>query len=273
MLLDMIKGKINLFKFTQQRRVKMKLFNLIVLFSIAILVVGCHEPNSPTSVDNNTTTPAINNNNFSLALSSSLPPGQNFNLSTYKLQTPVASGSGVLEISQPQLATFTASYFYTGSDGAMTFWCPVTGATTSGSSYPRSELRQLTEFKPTGTHILSGTVKILQQPSTGKIIFAQIHGSLSGSEMLKLRWTNGSIRVGTKTTIISSIAIGTTINYTIKLVGTQLTVTVNGSTYSKTYGTGWDKDNLYFKAGSYIEDNSGTSTEGGKVAYYALSNS
>jgi hypothetical protein len=213
------------------------------------------------------------------ALNPSLSPGGNFNLSDFKLQLPVASGSGVLEIDQPQLATYTSSFFYTASDGAMTFWTPVTGATTSGSSYPRSELRDLREWAVTSTKTQTGTVKILQQPSTGKIIFAQIHGHVSGSELLKLRWTNGEVRAGVKTSIGASeaqqviksgLSLGTEINYTIRMSNRVLTVTVNGTTVSYTMASNWDQDTVYFKAGCYIEDNAGTSSEGGKVAYYAL---
>src|SRR5262245_28267130 len=94
-------------------------------------------------------------------------PGQNFNLSSFKLQTPIASGGGVLEISQPQLASYTSSNFYANSDGPMVFFTPVTGATTEGSSYPRSELRQLTEWNTntSGGRTQTGTCRILQAPS------------------------------------------------------------------------------------------------------------
>src|SRR5689334_23501229 len=76
------------------------------------------------------------------ALDPGRPPGGNFDLSHWKLTLPDASAS---ELSAAQLvAGYTnASFFFTGPDGAMVFWCPVTGGTTSGSSYPRSELREL----------------------------------------------------------------------------------------------------------------------------------
>src|SRR5277367_1496316 len=120
--------------------------------------------------------------NFSVwALDPSKPPGGNFDLSHWKLTLPDAS---VSEIQAAQLvAGYTnASFFYTGSDGAMVFWCPVTGGTTSESSYPRSELRE--ELNPPnddvnwtgyGSNILSAQCKVLQVPSTGKVIIGQIH--------------------------------------------------------------------------------------------------
>src|SRR5262245_24009957 len=59
------------------------------------------------------------------ALDPGLAPGDNFDLSHWKLTLPDLAGT---EIGAAQLdGGFTNSFFYTGSDGAMTFWCPVTG--------------------------------------------------------------------------------------------------------------------------------------------------
>jgi hypothetical protein len=104
-----------------------------------------------------------------------LSPGENFNLSNWKLTLPDSSAS---EKFPEQLTDgYTSAYFYTGEDGSMIFWAPVNGGTTSGSSYPRSELRELinpeddnTNWIGDGTHTLDAQVKVLQVPSTGKVI-------------------------------------------------------------------------------------------------------
>src|ERR1041385_1444724 len=63
------------------------------------------------------------------------PPGANFNRSHWSLTLPDPTAS---VISPTRLtAGFTNSYFYTGADGAMVFWVPVTGGTTSASDDPR----------------------------------------------------------------------------------------------------------------------------------------
>src|SRR5271169_5717251 len=80
------------------------------------------------------------------ALNPNLPPGSNFDLSHWKEQLPTwqgvltgTSGSSVDEVQPPQLvAGFTNTYFYTGPDGSMVFWAPDDGASTSGSTHPRS---------------------------------------------------------------------------------------------------------------------------------------
>jgi hypothetical protein len=84
-----------------------------------------------------------------------LYPSQILNLSDWKITMPYdANGEqfepGVTpgdaeEVTQPALATFSDSkYFYVNStkDGVV-FMAPVNGATTSGSGYPRTELRQM----------------------------------------------------------------------------------------------------------------------------------
>jgi len=210
----------------------------------------------------------------------SRPPGQNFNLSNFHLQTPFASGSSIQIISQPQLATYTSSVFYTAADGAMTFWCPVNGATTSGSSYPRSELRDLNEWTVSSTHTLTASCRVLQQPSNGNTIIGQVHGNISGSELCKLRWSNGRVEAGVKPQLggsefrifIGNYSLGTLLNYTIRVSNHLLTVTVNGSTVTHNLNSSWDADSrYYFKAGTYPQDNVGTSSEGSRVAFYSLS--
>src|ERR1039458_1202373 len=74
------------------------------------------------------------------ALDPSKPPSGNFDLSHWKLQLPTAggvltcSGGSVDEEKPAQLAGFTNTYFYTGSDGSMVFWAPINGATTDRKS-------------------------------------------------------------------------------------------------------------------------------------------
>jgi parallel beta-helix repeat protein len=127
------------------------------------------------------------------------PPGSNFDLSHWKLTLPDAVAS---EIPAAQLtAGSTNSFFFTGADGAMVFWCPVTGGTTSGSSYPRAELRELLDpendnvnWTGYGTHILNAQCKVTQIPSSKKTIIGQIH-SFSGNAypLIKLQFNNGTV--------------------------------------------------------------------------------
>jgi hypothetical protein len=232
-------------------------------------------------------------------LNPSLPPSGNFNLTTWNLTLPTGTAGHPDVIPTKTLDTgYTSQYFYTGSDGAMTFWCPVTGVTTSGSSYPRTELR---ETKPDGTlynwnvldgtATLSATLAVNQVPSTGKIVIGQIHdngaGGIKDEPLIKLVYeynsTTGTAAIvaqirstptssNTDYTLATGIKLNTQFSYQIQLRSDlTLSVQINGVTqYSKPIDPIWESQGLYFKAGAYVQDNVGTSTEGGKVSFYAL---
>ena len=84
-----------------------------------------------------------------VAAAAVLPDGLSeppFNASAFELQLPVSDGrSGVQTIGPAALHTYSSKYFtVNGSDGSATLFCPVNGAHTSGSKYPRTELREAT---------------------------------------------------------------------------------------------------------------------------------
>ena len=218
-----------------------------------------------------------------LALDPRLPPGKNFDLTHWKLTLPDVS-----EIPAAQLSGgYSSPWFNTGSDGSMIFWCPVTGTNTTTSSFPRSELRELMDPKDSdvnwtgyGLHHLSGQCKVLQLPSTGKVIIGQIH-SKSGNAypLVMLMYDNGNIRAlvrqSPNTTVNVSYGVGRaalndTIDYEIDLTDGLLSTSVNGATLSTNIflsDPAWAAQTFYFKAGAYCQDNSGTDTEGARVAF------
>src|SRR6185503_16878576 len=64
------------------------------------------------------------------------------------------------------------------------------------------------------------------------------------------------------------------ITYEIKVVDGVASVTVNGVTKSHNFyatDSAWKDSTFYFKAGAYLQDNTGPETEGGRVAFYSLS--
>src|SRR5262245_40756963 len=60
-----------------------------------------------------------------LALDPSLPPGGNFDLSKWKLTLPDPKTTEVAGVDLGK-GFVDPLYFFTGPDGGMTFWCPVT---------------------------------------------------------------------------------------------------------------------------------------------------
>jgi hypothetical protein len=221
------------------------------------------------------------------ALDSALPPGGNFDLSHWKLTLP---DSGASEKSPVQLTGgFTNQYFFTGPDGAMVFWCPVTGGTTSGSSYPRSELREMIDpsddnvnWTGYGTHTLAAQCKVTQQPPTSKkVIIGQIHG-FNVDPLIKLQSSNGKIEALVKDKpaggsdikyTFATIGLNSNINYQIQVVNGWLTLTVNGLVTNHNFfatSPAWTNQTFYFKAGDYCQEAGTNSAEGSSVRFYAL---
>ena len=224
--------------------------------------------------------------NVVMALDASKPPGANFDLSHWKCTLADATAS---EVSPARLAAgYVSPFFYTGPDGAMTFWSPVTGGTTANSTYPRSELREMLDpgnsrvnWTGYGTHILRAQCKILKQPSTGKIIIGQVHG-FQTDPLVKLQWNDGLLQAyfknapggsDTKHTI-TTVSPEALINYEIRVTNGVATVLANGRSASHDFfqsSAAWRTNTYYFKAGAYVQDNAGLDDEGGLVAFYELS--
>ena len=237
------------------------------------------------------------------ALDPSQPPGSNFDLSHWKLQLPTwlgvltgTSGSSVDEkIPALLVAGFTNAYFYTGPDGSMVFWAPDNGASTSGSTHPRSELRE--RINPSndsanwllyGAHTLNGQCKVWQIPSdTRKVIIGQIHAvnSVSNLPTVKIQFNNGTLE-GTVKTISTNdssdtkftygfVGLSNNITYQIKVVNGLISIAINGKTNSLNVfqsDPAYTNVQQYFKAGSYnqTDDPCNCSTDGARVAFYSL---
>lgn len=87
-------------------------------------------------------------------LDPALPPGSNFELLSWKLDTPAdLDGNGISDTaSETDLDNgFTDGFFFTGTDGGMVFRSTIDGAKTSANtSYTRSEFREMLRRGNTG---------------------------------------------------------------------------------------------------------------------------
>ena len=119
----------------------------------------------------------------------SIQPSQYFDLSHWKLTLPVDADGGTsgvaAELQPSHLTGYSSKWFATGASGAtVEFRAPVDGATTAGSHYPRSELRELRDpdndnvnWTLIDTSSLQAKCIVRQVPSsTGKVVVGQIHG-------------------------------------------------------------------------------------------------
>ena len=225
-------------------------------------------------------------------LDPTLPPGGNFNLSIWQLQLPTGSPGKPDTIQPAQLkgpnGYSNPAYFWTDkNDGSMTFWAPEKGVTTPNSNYARSELREMNsdgsvaDWHLAGSHQLQATLRVVSV--TNHVCVGQIHLGTGGSSTKPLvelyYYANGNIVLGVEdspsggqtTHQIANVPVGKQFSYTIAVTGgNTVALTVNGKTTKYPIPSSFDQYNMYFKAGSYNQSSSSSTSNGAKVKFYAL---
>jgi hypothetical protein len=178
-------------------------------------------------------------------LNPALPPSANFTLTDWYLTLPTGTAGDPNTVKN--LVGYTDSpYFFTGTDGSLTFSCPTNGVTTSGTDNPRSELRETRNgsnynwsLSTYTTNTLAATLSVSQVPDTGQIVIGQIHdvGGTDGASpadtvadepLIKLEYDsnptdknggpcNGCIYAETRATpaTATGTGTGTQVDYTI----------------------------------------------------------
>ncbi|WP_315974420.1 polysaccharide lyase family 7 protein [Microvirga sesbaniae] len=237
-----------------------------------------------------------------MALDPKTAPGQNFDLSDWKIGLPVDGSGGFKGTSREvkNLSSYEHSkYFYTGPDGAMTFVAPVEGATTKGSKFARSELREMigserAAWRLSKGGVMTATLTVDHAPTKfdgtpGRIVVGQIHGQ--DEELVRLNWENGRVyfvndQAGPKNSETKfyfhnaagkqpQVSLNERFSYSISAKGDQLVVTVkaDGQTYKSVskINSVWQSDTFYFKAGAYLGVNETQGTGYGQTSFYALS--
>ena len=210
-------------------------------------------------------------------LSSSKSPGDQFRLNNWKLTLPDSSAS---EKSPDDLENdYTSKYFYTDSDGSMTFYVPGSGGTTDTAKYPRSELRQLCNPDASNPdrynwrvgdsdsyNYVEGTYRIGDLDSSSrKVVIQQIH-AYDGPPLIKVQYESNKIYALIKTDEDGDdedkVLIGSVDDDEKFLLRTTVTESGNLKVYfngdlKTTYAVGgyWGDYKNYFKAGNYLQSN------------------
>lgn len=213
-------------------------------------------------------------------------------LSTWNLTIPV--GTPPTTIDTPRLVSgFKNSYFHADS-GTLFFWAPVTGSRTANTEYPRSELREtyadgrLRNWTYNqADNFLRATLAINQVPSSGRVVIGQIHAYQSTKPLIKLEYQykdskqTGSVIAkvrmrpddgeGRTIVVAENVPLNRNFTYVIHLnKAGLLSINAANGQWSERIGAAWGAKPLYFKAGVYVQDNSGNSQEGGKVTFAKL---
>ncbi|MEU2711315.1 polysaccharide lyase family 7 protein [Streptomyces sp. NPDC007205] len=218
-------------------------------------------------------------------------PGGTFDLSVWELQEPVGSPGHPTTVPSSRLQGangYQDAYFYTDTrDGAMTFWAPEKGVTTPNSNYARSELREMNrdgspaDWALSGAHRMSATLRVVSV--TQNVCVGQIHLGTGGSStkpLLELYYhANGDIVLGTENSpsggqtahAVGHVPVGRTWSYTVAVSGgNTIDLTVNGATTHYGIPSSFQRYKQYFKAGSYNQSSSDSTTNGARVAFYGL---
>ena len=192
-------------------------------------------------------------------------PSQILDLKRWKLTLPTGSAGSPKEITQPALDTFTSTPWFepTSDCGAVAFRSAVDGVTTKGSSYPRSELREMADSgsnaawsSGSGTHTMTVTEAFTRLPE-GKpqLVGAQIHDDADDVSVFRLEGSNLYITDGDNPhykLVTSDYALGTRFQARYVVTGGTVEAYYNGelqATLSKSFS------NAYFKAGAYTQAN------------------
>jgi len=167
---------------------------------------------------------------------------------------------------------YSSKYFYAVPDGGQAFMDPKTGTTTSGSSHPRSEMREQQSAGGNAAWSWSGTNTMTNQAavtlqgggSSGSTTIGQLFNSTDSIPLVELEYTatpnskGGNFKIlyeeakgaGTYTELSTKAALGAKFTYQLALSGGTATVSVNGSqVFSKK--PSFSGKTFYFKCGNY----------------------
>jgi len=165
------------------------------------------------------------------------------------------------------------------------FRAPTNGVTTSGSGYPRSELREMKDSgksnaswsTSSGTHTMIIDEAITAVPKTKKhVVAGQIHDASDDVIVIRLEFPKLFVDINGETgpTLDSNYVLGK--RFTVKFVasGGKVKVYYNNSS-SAAYTLSKSASGCYFKAGAYTQSNcdkesSCSSSNYGEVNIYSL---
>jgi poly(beta-D-mannuronate) lyase len=209
-------------------------------------------------------------------------PAQVLDLRHWKIALPVDTPHTGQpdEIKQPELSNFVLPpYFYTGKGGVI-FQAHAGGATTKNSSYPRSELREMSSSggnaawsNTSGTHTMTIRQAIMATPSAKPhVVAGQIHDGSDDVVMVRLEGKHLFVEAdGTPIgTLQEGYVLGTPFTVKIETSGGQIRVF-----YNDLQKVSYDRpgSGFFFKAGVYTQSNpsKGESPDSyGQVVIYAL---
>lgn len=219
-------------------------------------------------------------------------------LTTWNLSVPATTS--LTSISTARLNAGYSSQYFRPQGSSVVFWVPVNGARTESARYPRSELRETHAngelhnwYYSEADNILSAVLSVQQVPSKNKLVIGQIHSKdepgSANDPLLKLQYhyVNGSGRIEAllrkqpgdsdvqNITLVEDVTLDERFSYQLRItssghLGIRIESDDDNGSYYRQLSSSWGRQQLYFKAGAYVQDNYGAASEGGRVTFYHL---
>jgi Alginate lyase len=193
-------------------------------------------------------------------------PSEVIDLTDWKLTLPTGEEEDPTEITQPELATFSSDPWFRAEAGcdAVRFRAAVNGVTTGGSSYPRAELREMTDggedeaawSTTDGTHTLVVREAFMALPEDRPyLVGAQVHGGDDDVTVFRLEGTSLYVTDGDDRhhhLVTDDYELGTEFEAKFVARDGDIDVYYNGRLQTT---ISHDGDTNYFKAGAYTQAN------------------
>lgn len=198
-------------------------------------------------------------------------PSQLLNLGgLWKLTLPIASNGGAEEIDPTTLGMFSEPrWFDTTPDGGVAFAAPVNGATTPGSDYPRSELREMQAGGKqaswngkTGTSTLVVDEAFTVLPAVKpQVVGMQIHDAHNDWTTLRIEGPKLWITQGNNAhykLVTANYVLGTRFEAKLVVTKGKVTASYNGAVVATMNAAGLKA--AYFRTGAYVQANCSNSS-------------
>ncbi len=205
-------------------------------------------------------------------------PGDLLDLNDWYLTLPTGAPGEPDTITEPALATYTSTWFTLDkARNGIVFTANAGGVTTVGSTYPRSELREMNGTakaawsNATGAHTMRLRQAVLALPPVKpEVVTAQIHDAVS--DVVEIRLEGSTLLAqyddgDTDVTLDPAYVLGTPYDLQIVANAGRIQISYNGALKAdipKT-GSGW-----YFKTGCYLQSNPSRGDQPDSVAAVVL---
>lgn len=194
-------------------------------------------------------------------------PAQVLNLTNWKITIPFDGpdeDTNADEVKQPALATYKdPNYFFVSPAGnSVIFRAHAGGATTGGSGYPRSELRERTNngtadagwSAGSGKHTMFIDQRVNKLPAVKQhIVVGQIHGGSDDLTVFRLEGTKLFIDINGSDgpVLTTNYQLGTRFTVKFEVEANKVKYYYNGALVPFTLNT--NVSGAYFKAGAYTQ--------------------